>query len=182
MQRKADEIFRVKDLSLLKSPIPGHIRSSPSTPHQKTELDNSCNNLHLPNQKIFASSPGIIRPSFLTPKPMMGPPPIRLKPSPSLSGIRMETKTEEQVVESVENTVATFLENGTSDNVAIDSTCIIAEETKSVTNENVETKDNNEIIQPDEISFKNRSEMVQPHHNGYLLVLYVAFLLFRMSS
>lgn len=80
MQRDADEIFRVKDLSMLKSPVPSHIAnkkagspgislgsgqvSSPGTPSAAFAIH------HKPG-----SSPAfpLMRP---TPKPM-GPPPIR---------------------------------------------------------------------------------------------------------
>ncbi len=132
MQRKADEIFRVKDLSLLKSPIPGHIRPVPSTPNQKTEFGNSNNGIHLAQPKIFAPSPGIIRPSFMTPKPMMAPPPIRLRPSSSLldnEKYDKETKMEGGSVESFRNSDVIFLK---ADHNSICSAETIANETAGI--------------------------------------------------
>lgn len=171
MQRKADDIFRVKDLSLLKSPIPGHIRSCPTTPHQKTELDNFSINPHLSQQKIFAPSPGIARPSFLTPKPMMAPPPMRLKPSPLIVDAefpRKETKIEEDLADSI------ALSNTTPLKIDQNSSCILESNINEATvaaPANIPIDENREIpenidVQSPETSMKAIGETTQSRANG----------------
>lgn len=96
---------------------------------------------------------------------------------------------EEHAKELAENTITTldrhssnFLVIDGRDNVGVDSANIAKEGAGLFTDENVESKDNNEIIQPVEILLKDRAEMVQPRNNGTLLILGFAFLVFRMCS
>lgn len=86
MQKDADEIFRVKDLAMLKSPVPSHLRragSSVTSPLNKPAigLSNLVGTSPLPpmgNTSTNGPSPLLIRP---TPKPM-APPPARPKHAP----------------------------------------------------------------------------------------------------
>lgn len=79
MQRGADEIFRVKDLSMLKSPVPGHLRKPASSGGSP-----SAGPVASPGQGL-----PLMRP---TPKPM-GPPPARPRPSPLSELLKATPKT-----------------------------------------------------------------------------------------
>lgn len=81
MQRDADEIFRVKDLSMLKSPVPGHLRKPSSSP---SAVGQSPSNTR--------PSPGIPLLARPTPKPM-GPPPARPRATPLMRTPATVSKT-----------------------------------------------------------------------------------------
>lgn len=183
MQRKADDIFRVKDLSMLKSPVPGHVRSNPSTPYQnqKTDHDNSSMSGLGTQQKIFAPSPGIIRPSFLTPKPMMGPPPARSKPSP-LTGIFRKEKEEKVTVAAPSNEELNVASRTIEDlpqttTLVVSNNLEVAVEEQDEQIEPDSIKENSEIVEnsnvPDSVAVKQSESSAKPKANGNMLSGYI---------
>lgn len=89
MQRDADEIFRVKDLSMLKSPVPGHLRKPASSP---SGVGQSLGTAKFDGMTSNRPSPGIPLLARPTPKPM-GPPPARPRATPLMRTPATVSKT-----------------------------------------------------------------------------------------